>query len=87
MYSHFYHSQRIKLTTKIHDEYDAVRKLPEGLIKQQNEAKKNANRRTADPAAEIKRTTLEEVTDDVDADISTSSVQQLIESIPENSNT
>ncbi|KAG2179058.1 hypothetical protein INT43_001908 [Umbelopsis isabellina] len=79
-------SQRIKLTTKIHDEYDCVRKLPEALIKQQNEAKKNAQKRTADQAALAKKTTLEEAGDDADGEESNSSVQQLIDSIPEKSN-
>lgn len=79
-------SQRIKLTTKIHDEYDGVRKLPEALIKQQNEAKKNAQKRAADQAALAKKTTLEEAGEDADAEESNSSVQQLIDSIPEKSN-
>lgn len=56
------------------------------LIKQQNEAGKNASRRTAGAAAQAKKTTMEEVADDSDADVTNSSVQQLIESIPEKSN-
>jgi pleiotropic regulator 1 len=79
------YSQRIKLTTKIHDEYDEVRKLPEALVKQQNEAMKNAQRRTADQGSQAKKTTLEEVIED--NDVSNSSVQQLIDSIPEKSQT
>ncbi|KAG2173898.1 hypothetical protein INT44_000011 [Umbelopsis vinacea] len=80
-------SQRVKLTTKIHDEYDGVRKLPDALIKQQNEAKKNATRRTAGSAALAKKTTMEEATEDADTEMTDSSVQQLINSIPEKSDT
>jgi pleiotropic regulator 1 len=80
-------SQRVKLTTKIHDEYDGVRKLPDALIKQQNEAKKNATKRATGPAALAKKTTLEEATEDADTEMDDSSVQQLINSIPEKSDT
>jgi pleiotropic regulator 1 len=80
-------SQRVKLTTKIHDEYDGVRKLPDALIKQQNEAKKHATRRAAGPAALAKKTTMEEATEDADTEMADSSVQQLINSIPEKPDT
>jgi hypothetical protein len=60
--------------------------LPDALIKQQNEAKKNAQKRSADQDALAKKTTLEEASDNADAEESNSSVQQLIDSIPEKSN-
>ncbi|KAI8138539.1 WD40-repeat-containing domain protein [Fennellomyces sp. T-0311] len=47
-------SQRIKLTSKIQDEYGDVRTLPEALVKQQKEAQK----------AKKTKTTIEEVPDD-----------------------
>ena len=68
-------SQRIKLTSKIHDEYDSVRTLPEVLIKQQKEAQK---------ARQMKKTTIEEVQDE---EGSSSAVKQLIDTIPEKKTT
>ncbi|KAJ8657023.1 hypothetical protein O0I10_007357 [Lichtheimia ornata] len=64
-------SQRIKLTSKIHDEYDSVRTLPEVLIKQQKEAQK---------ARQAKKTTIEEVPEEEGG---SSAVKQLIDTIPE----
>lgn len=68
-------SQRIKLTSKIHDEYDSVRTLPEVLIKQQKEAQK---------ARQQKKTTIEEVTEEEGG---SSAVKQLIDTIPEKKTT
>ncbi|KAG2229177.1 WD40-repeat-containing domain protein [Thamnidium elegans] len=66
-------SQRVKLTSKIHDEYDDLRTLPEALIKQQKEAMK--------ARLKAKTTTLEEVDDSEDK----TAVSKLIESIPDKS--
>lgn len=68
-----YYSQRVKLTSKIHDEYENLRTLPEALIKQQKEAIK---------ARKAKATTIEEVSNEDDEK---SSVSKLIDSIPEKS--
>lgn len=70
-----YHSQRIKLTSKIHDEYEHLRTLPEALIKQQKEAMK---------ARKAKATTIEEASTEND-ESEKSSVSQLIDSIPDKS--
>ncbi|KAG2221726.1 hypothetical protein INT45_007132 [Circinella minor] len=66
-------SQRVKLTSKISDEYGQVRTLPEALVKQQKEA--------AQKAKLAKKTTMEDVTPD------DSAVQQLIDTIPKKSTT
>ncbi|KAF7722397.1 pre-mRNA-splicing factor prp46 [Apophysomyces ossiformis] len=69
-------SQRIKLTSKIHDEYDDVRTLPDALIKQQKAAQK---------AKQAKATTIEEApADETEAD---TPVQKLIEAIPDKKTT
>ncbi|KAK4514279.1 uncharacterized protein ATC70_001870 [Mucor velutinosus] len=68
-------SQRVKLTSKIHDEYQDLRTLPEALIKQQKEAAK--------ARMKAKSTTVEEVTNDDDNE--KTAVSQLIDSIPEKS--
>lgn len=68
-----FNSQRVKLTSKIHDEYDDLRTLPEALIKQQKEAMK--------ARLKAKTTTLEEVDDSEDK----TAVSKLIESIPDKS--
>jgi hypothetical protein len=60
--------------------------LPEALIKQQEAAKTNAQRRTADQVVQAKKTILEDATEESEVDDSNSSVQQLIDSIPEKSN-
>lgn len=59
------------MTSKIHDEYDSVRTLPEVLIKQQKEAQK---------ARQAKKTTIEEVPEEEGG---SSAVKQLIDTIPE----
>lgn len=59
------------MTSKIHDEYDSVRTLPEVLIKQQKEAQK---------ARQVKKTTIEEVPEEEGG---SSAVKQLIDTIPE----
>lgn len=63
------------MTSKIHDEYDSVRTLPEVLIKQQKEAQK---------ARQQKKTTIEEVTEEEGG---SSAVKQLIDTIPEKKTT
>ncbi|CAO3591708.1 unnamed protein product [Absidia cylindrospora] len=71
-------SQRMKLTSKIHDEYDQVRTLPEGLVKQQKEAAARAKQQKA--GGKKTTTTIEEQpTDDVDM----TPVQQLIDTLPQ----
>ncbi|KAI8882117.1 WD40 repeat-like protein [Backusella circina FSU 941] len=62
-------SQRAKLTSKIHDEYESLRTLPEALIKQQKAAMK----------ARSKPVTVEDVTMDED----NNQVQKLIDAIPQ----
>jgi pleiotropic regulator 1 len=72
----FIDSQRVKLTSKIHDEYQDLRALPEALIKQQKDAAK--------ARMKAKSTTIEEVTND-DESTEKSAMSQLIDSIPEKS--
>ncbi|SAM08183.1 hypothetical protein [Absidia glauca] len=73
-------SQRMKLTSKIHDEYDQVRTLPDALVKQQKQA-------AATRAKQLKAgkkttaTTIEEHGVDEDTDMTTP-VQQLIDTLP-----
>ncbi|KAI8984681.1 WD40-repeat-containing domain protein [Mycotypha africana] len=67
-------SQRAKLTSKIHDEYQNLRTLPEALIRQQKEAAKARKQATA--------TKIEEAPSDQEEK---SSMSQIIESIPESS--
>ncbi|KAL0079996.1 WD40-repeat-containing domain protein [Phycomyces blakesleeanus] len=69
-------SQRDKLTSKIHDEYEDVRTLPEALIKQQKEALKAKQQ-----AAQSTKTTVTDA--EGDEGDSNSSVQKLIQSMPE----
>jgi pleiotropic regulator 1 len=70
----------MKLTSKIHDEYDQVRTLPDALVKQQKQA-------AATRAKQLKAgkkttaTTIEEHGVDEDTDMTTP-VQQLIDTLP-----
>ena len=74
LYNFFiFFSQRVKLTSKISDEYGQVRTLPEALVKQQKEA--------AQKAKLAKKTTIEDAAPD------DSAVQQLIDTIPKKSTT
>lgn len=69
----YFISQRVKLTSKIHDEYDDLRTLPEALIKQQKEALK--------ARLKAKSTIVEEV----DESEEKSAVSQMIDAIPDKS--
>lgn len=73
-------SQRIKLTSKIRDEYEDLRTLPEALIKQQKEAQKA--KQAAAAAAGKHKTTVEEAPEE-DEQQSSSSVQRLIDTLPQ----
>ncbi|ORY93606.1 WD40-repeat-containing domain protein [Syncephalastrum racemosum] len=68
-------SQRIKLTSRIHDEYDNVRTLPEALIRQQKEAQQKAKK----PGQ--KKVTIENAPEEDDQE--TNATKQLIDSLPE----
>ncbi|KAI7897539.1 WD40-repeat-containing domain protein [Cokeromyces recurvatus] len=68
-------SQRVKLISKIHDEYEHLRILPEALIKQQKEAAK--------ARMKAKSTTIEEAKNNTDDE--KTPMSKLIESIPEKS--
>jgi pleiotropic regulator 1 len=72
----YINSQRVKLTSKIHDEYEDLRTLPEALIKQQKDAAK--------ARMKAKSTTIEEVLND-DENNDKTAMSQLIDSIPEKS--
>jgi pleiotropic regulator 1 len=72
----YINSQRVKLTSKIHDEYEDFRTLPEALIKQQKDAAK--------ARMKAKSTTIEEVLND-DENNDKTAMSQLIDSIPEKS--
>ncbi|KAI8089569.1 WD40-repeat-containing domain protein [Halteromyces radiatus] len=74
-------SQRMKLTSKIHDEYDQIRTLPEALVKQQKEA---AARAKQQKSVKKTATTIEEHPNDDDTDMTP--VQQLIDTLPQKSN-
>jgi pleiotropic regulator 1 len=63
----------VKLTSKIHDEYDDLRTLPEALIKQQKDALK--------ARIKAKNTVVEEV----DESEEKTAVSQLIDAIPDKS--
>lgn len=63
----------MKLTSKIHDEYDDLRTLPEALIKQQKDALK--------ARLKAKNTVVEEV----DESEEKTAVSQLIDAIPDKS--
>ncbi|KAI8060781.1 WD40-repeat-containing domain protein, partial [Gongronella butleri] len=66
-------SQRAKLTSKIQDEYDQLRTLPDALINQQKEAARKKKGKTA--------TTLEEAPQDDDTE--TTPMQQIIDNLPQ----
>lgn len=76
----FCSSQRMKLTSKIHDEYDQVRTLPEGLIKQQKEAAARAKQQKSGKKSTT--TTMEEQSNE---DVDMTPVQQLIDTLPQKS--
>lgn len=77
--SFFLTSQRMKLTSKIHDEYDQVRTLPDALVKQQKQAA--ATRAKQLKAGKKTTTTIEEHGADEDTEMATP-VQQLIDTLP-----
>lgn len=68
-------SQRSKLTSKIRDEYEDVRTLPEALIRQQKEAQQKAKQKKTAPK-------IEDVPDEEER---RSTVQKLIDTLPEKS--